>query len=76
VRSRHRGRTGREGNSRTTPAIGPEEFILLGLEGNRFTGDIAPALAELVETGTVCLLDVAIAMKGADSEVTVLEMQE
>lgn len=56
--------------------IGPVEFILLGFEGNRFTGDIAPALAELVEEGTVRLLDVAIVMKDADGEVTILEMQE
>jgi len=57
-------------------AIGPVEFILLGFEGNRFTGDIAPALAELVEKGTVRLLDVAIVMKDAGGEVTILEMQE
>jgi hypothetical protein len=59
-----------------TAPIGPVEFILLGFEGNRFTGDIAPALADLVEAGTVRLLDVAIIMKDADGESTILEMQE
>lgn len=56
--------------------IGPVEFILLGFEGNRFTGNIAPALADLVADGTVRLLDVAVVMKDASGEVLILEMQE
>lgn len=56
--------------------LGPVEFILLGFEGNRFTGDIAPALADLVAAGTIRLLDVAIVIKDASGEVLILEMQE
>lgn len=56
--------------------MGPVEFILLGFEGNRFTGDIAPALAELVDKGFVRLVDVAVVMKDADGETNILEMQE
>ncbi len=65
-----------EGNICVPTPLGPVEFILLGFAGNRFTGDIAPALADLVAAGTVRLLDVAIVMKDAGGEVTVLEMQE
>jgi hypothetical protein len=59
-----------------TDHLGPVEFILLGFEGNRFSGDITPALGELVEKGLVRLIDVAVVMKDAEGDVTVLEMQE
>jgi hypothetical protein len=57
-------------------ALGPIEFILLGFEGNHFTGDITPALADLVDRGIVRLLDVAVVMKGEEGDVAILEMQE
>lgn len=56
--------------------MGPVEFILLGFDGNRFTGDITPALAELVDKGFVRLVDVAVVMKDAEGEINILEMQE
>jgi len=59
-----------------TPALGPVEFIVLGFPGNRFTGEIAPALRELLETGTVRIIDMAVIAKDADGTVTVFELQE
>jgi len=56
--------------------MGPVEFLLLGFDGNRFSGAIAPALAELVSDGLVRLLDVAVVVKDADGEVLILEMGE
>lgn len=56
--------------------LGPVEFLLLGFEGNRFNGAIAPALAELVSDGLVRLLDVAVVMKDAAGETLILEMGE
>lgn len=56
--------------------MGPVEFILLGFEGNRFNGDIAPAISELVDKGLVRLIDVAVVMKDAEGEIQILEMQE
>jgi hypothetical protein len=56
--------------------LGPVEFLLLGFEGNRFNGAIAPALADLVSDGLVRLLDVAVVMKDADGETLILEMGE
>ena len=58
------------------PALGPAEFIVLGFPGNRFTGEIAPALRELLETGTVRIIDMAVIAKDADGTVTVFELQE
>ena len=59
-----------------TEALGPTEFIVVGFAGNRFTGDIAPALAELVDSGLIRMIDLAVVSKDADGAVTILEMQE
>jgi hypothetical protein len=56
--------------------MGPVEFLLLGFEGNRFNGGIAPALADLVSDGLIRLLDVAVVMKDTEGEVLILEMGE
>ncbi|MFT3973117.1 MAG: DUF6325 family protein [Amaricoccus sp.] len=59
-----------------TPALGPVEFIVIGFDGNRFTGEIAPALQELLDSGTVRIIDIAVVSKDADGTVTILEIQE
>lgn len=64
------------GSFEGTDALGPTEFILIGFAGNRLTGDIAPAVAELVETGLVRIIDLAVVSKDAEGVVTILEMQE
>lgn len=56
--------------------LGPIEYIVVGFAGNRFTGDIAPALTELMETGLIRIVDLAVVSKNADGGVTILEMQE
>ena len=40
-------------------AIGPVEYMVVGFPGNKFTGKIAPALADLVKSGTVRIIDFA-----------------
>lgn len=59
-----------------TDELGPTEFIVVGFAGNRFTGDIAPALAALVDDGLIRVIDLAVVSKDADGTVTILEMQE
>ena len=59
-----------------TGAFAPFEFILIGFDGNHFTGDITPALAELVDKGLIRLVDVAVVAKDAGGVVSILEMQE
>ena len=56
--------------------IGPVEFLIIGFEGNEFTGDITPALAELVESGTVRIIDMAVVSKDGEGNATIFEMQE
>lgn len=56
--------------------LSPLEFVVIAFEGDQFTGDILPALAELMAEGTVRIVDMAFVSKHADGSVSVLEMQE
>ena len=38
-------------------AVGPVDVYIIGFPGNKFTGQIAPAILELVENGTIRVLD-------------------
>ena len=48
--------------------IGPVDIAIVAFPGNKFTGDIAPALAELVEAGTIRIIDIAFVGKGKDGQ--------
>src|SRR4051794_11116531 len=54
-------------------SIGPVEYMIIGFPDNKFTGQIAPALARLIESGLIRLIDLTFISKDADGEVTVLE---
>ena len=56
--------------------LGPIEYIVVGFAGNRFTGDIAPALAELLKAGLVRIVDLAVVTRDADGNVSISEMVE
>jgi uncharacterized membrane protein len=56
--------------------IGPVDYAVIGFPGNQFTGEIVPALADLVEAGTIRLIDVAFVSKDADGEVAAFELLE
>ena len=58
------------------PAIGPVEYIVVHFAGSRFTGEIAPALADLVDRGLVRVIDLAVVSKDGDGSVSILEIQE
>jgi len=57
-------------------AIGPVEYIVLGFPGNEFNGKVAPALAKLIESNTVRLLDLLFVGKDADGNVLAIEFDE
>ncbi|MFM2077043.1 MAG: hypothetical protein RJA49_933 [Actinomycetota bacterium] len=44
-------------------AIGPVEYIVIQFPGNQFKGEIIPALAELIDSKTIRLVDVAFISK-------------
>jgi Family of unknown function (DUF6325) len=57
-------------------AVGPVDVYIIGFPGNKFTGRIAPAIMELVENGTIRILDLLFVMKDADGVVTTLEASD
>jgi uncharacterized membrane protein len=57
-------------------ALGPVEVIAIGFPDNDFHGEIAPALADLVETNTIRIIDLVFVTKNADGDITQIEMSE
>ncbi len=57
-------------------SLGPVELVVIQLPGNEVKGDIVPALKELVEQGTVRIIDIIFLMKDTNGHVTQLEMNE
>ena len=53
-------------------AVGPVDVYIIGFPGNKFTGRIAPAILDLVEEGTIRVLDLLFVSKDADGVVTSL----
>jgi uncharacterized membrane protein len=56
--------------------MGPVDVVIIGFPGNKFTGGIAPAIMELVDSGTIRILDLLFVSKDAAGEVTTLEIQD
>ena len=56
--------------------IGPVDYLIVAFPGNQFRGEIAPALADLVEAGTIRIIDIAFVTKTADGETAALEITE
>ncbi|NEQ43762.1 MAG: hypothetical protein F6K00_09475 [Leptolyngbya sp. SIOISBB] len=57
-------------------SLGPVEMLLVRFPGNQFTGEIVPALKELVDTNTVRILDLLFIKKDADGSLTIVEVDE
>ena len=57
-------------------ALGPIELLVLKFPGNQFSGEIIPALGELVENGTVRIADLLFAVKNKEGDVRVLEFND
>ena len=54
-------------------SMGPVEYVVIGFPGNRFKGEIVPALAELVDNDVIRIIDVAFIKKDADRNITMFE---
>ena len=54
-------------------SIGPVEYVILGFPGNKFTGQIVPELAKLIESGLIRIIDLTFISKDAAGEVSVVE---
>jgi hypothetical protein len=57
-------------------AVGPVDVYIIGFPGNKFSGRIAPAILDLVENGTIRVLDLLFVMKDKDGVMTTLEARD
>src|SRR5215207_4486564 len=56
--------------------IGPVDYLIVAFPGNKFRGEIAPALADLVKAGTIRISDIAFVGKDADGEIVAFELTD
>jgi uncharacterized protein DUF6325 len=56
--------------------IGPVDYMIVAFPGNEFRGEIAPALADLVDAGTIRIIDLAFVGKDADGEIVAFELTD
>ncbi len=56
--------------------VGPVDLAVIRFAGNRFTGEVTPALLDLVRTGTVRLLDALFVYRDAADGVGSLEVAD
>jgi hypothetical protein len=59
-----------------TEALGPVEYLIVAFEGNRFRGEIIPALNELTDNGLIRIIDLAVVSKDAPGNITIFEASE
>ena len=57
-------------------SLGPIEMLVVKFPGNQFTGEIAPALVELVEGGIIRVIDILFVIKDEAGEVAVVEIND
>src|SRR3990172_573374 len=68
--------TDRRSRRRRHMGIGPVEYMVVAFPGNKFNGEILPAIAEQVEAGTIRIIDLAFVSKDAEGNVTALEVSD
>ena len=57
-------------------SLGPIEVLMLRFPGNQFRGEIAPALADLIDNGTIRVIDLLFAIKDQEGNLDVLELSD
>ncbi|HEV2902954.1 MAG TPA: DUF6325 family protein [Gaiellaceae bacterium] len=56
--------------------LAPVDYMIVAFPGNKFTGEITPALADLVEKGTIRIIDLAFVTKDADGNIGAFELTD
>jgi uncharacterized membrane protein len=56
--------------------IGPVDYAIIAFPGNQFSGEIAPALADLVEAGTIRIIDATFVAKDGSGDIAAFELFE
>lgn len=56
--------------------IGPVDYAVIAFPGNQFKGEIGPAITELVDAGTIRVIDIAFVGKSPDGDTIAAELTE
>jgi Family of unknown function (DUF6325) len=56
--------------------IGPLEFVVIGVKGDRFTSEIVPELNSIQEKGLIRVVDLIFVRKDTDGTVKALEVHD
>jgi hypothetical protein len=56
--------------------MGPVEYLVVEFPGNKFKGEIVPALQELTDNGTIRILDLVFVRKEADGSLNMVELSD
>jgi hypothetical protein len=57
-------------------SVGPIEYLVVAFPGNKFKGEIIPALADLVENETIRILDLVFILKDEEGNVAAVELAD
>ena len=57
-------------------SIGPVEYIAIAFPGNKFSGEIVPAIKEFQDFGTIKVLDLVLITKDEDGNVAAIELAD
>jgi len=57
-------------------AVGPCELLVVKFPGNKFRGEIAPALGRLIDAKTIKVIDILFAIKDEKGDVAILEIKD
>ena len=60
----------------TIDELGPVDWIVVEFPGSKFNGEIAPALQDLVQRGTVRVLDLLMLKKDTDGSLEAFELSD
>ncbi len=56
--------------------LGPIDYVVVEFPGNRFNGELTPALVDLIRNGLVRIIDLVFIHKDADGTVTAVELED
>ena len=54
--------------------LGPVEYVVIAFPGSEFNGEVAPALADLIDAGTIRVIDLAFVSKDLSGETVTMEL--
>jgi len=57
-------------------SVGPVEYIAIAFPGNKFSGEIVPAIKALQDSGTIRVLDLVLITKDGEGNVAAIELAD